>query len=112
MLGELQLQRVAGDVMVQRRVVAHGGALAVDMGAAVDHLRQIGPIHPGLGQDELGMVVKARADKACQLGAAHGQADKAGAELLARQQLYMARAEFVAYTLHDGHCLGVGHDFH
>ena len=35
-----------------------------------------------------------------------------GSLRLARQQLHMARAKFVAYTLHDGHCLGVGHDFH
>ena len=81
------------------------------MRAAVDDLRQIGLFLARLRQDEFAVVVKASADKALQLRPSHGQADKARANLLARQQLHMASAKFVAYTLHDGGCLGVGHVF-
>ena len=97
--GKVHGQGVGGPA--QRRVVAHGGAEAVDHGLAVHQLGQQGLVQAGLRQDELEVVVKPRAGEVAQL-AHQGQAQEAGADLLARQQLQVAGLEGVAHAFESG----------
>ena len=80
-----------------------GGALVLHEGrTAIEQHGKRGQFAPGLRQDELDVVVKAGAHEVLQIATAQGQADKAGAGLLAREQLHMAGAEGMADTLDDG----------
>src|SRR5690606_27156167 len=101
-------QCVAGSIKAQRRVVAHGGPFPIEMRAAVYHLWKAGFFQPVLRENEFDVVVKASTYEIVQLRAAKRQANKTGADGLARQQLDVPGAEGMAYTLDDC-CIVSGH---
>ncbi len=101
MQGHLDVQLARRRVKACGRVVAQHGAGFGENRAAVLQRRQRGALAAGLGQDELEVVVKARAHKARQLGPAQGEAHKAWAHCGAPQHLQKAGLQGVANAL-DG----------